>query len=41
MNHVIIIGDLNGRIGTLNDNEELNLIPRKSDDPIVNGVEKR
>lgn len=40
MKHIIIIGDLNGRIGALNDNKHLNIIPRKSNDPTINGQGK-
>ena len=34
--NMIIVGDLNGRIGWLNDNEEMKLKPRLSDDLVVN-----
>ena len=40
MRHIILIGDLNGRIGTMNDNGSLKLIPRKSDDLAINGPGK-
>ena len=40
MKNVVIIGDLNGRMGTLNDNIQLNLVPRKSDDTMINGQGK-
>jgi len=36
MENVMIIGDLNGRIGSLNDNEKAITISRKSDDPVIN-----
>ena len=40
MKDVMIVGDLNGRIGKLNDNRQLNLTPRKSDDLMINGQGK-
>lgn len=40
MKHIFIIGDLNGRIGRLNDNEEFKFRPRDSDDLIINGQGK-
>jgi exonuclease III len=40
MENLILVGDLNGRIGTLNDNINLKLVPRKSDDLTVNGQGK-
>ena len=36
MKNILMIGDLNGRIGAINDNEFSNLPPRASDDKIVN-----
>ena len=36
MKDIIIIGDLNGRIGSLNDNEHFNLTYRKSEDQVIN-----
>lgn len=36
----MIVDDLNGRIGMLNDNKQLNLVPRKSDDSTINGQGK-
>ena len=36
MKHVMIMGDLNGRIGKLCDNKHLKLPPRKSDDANIN-----
>lgn len=38
MTNIVIIGDLNGRIGLINDNEQLKLTPRISDDQIVNSM---
>ena len=40
MEKIIIVGDLNGRIGNLNDNESSNLPPRTSKDSTVNGQGK-
>ena len=40
MENIIIVGDLNGRIGNLNDNESSNLLPRTSKDSTVNGQGK-
>ncbi len=40
MRHIILIGDLNGRIGKMNDNTHLKLKYRKSDDSIINGPGK-
>ena len=36
MKDIFIIGDLNGRTGSLNDNEHLNLTRRKSEDQVIN-----
>ena len=36
MKNILLIGDLNGRIGNLNDNEQLNIVPRSSMDEIIN-----
>ena len=36
MENIVMIGDLNGRIGTLNDNKNATSIIRKSDDPVIN-----
>ena len=40
MKHIIVIGDLNGRIGRLNDNEKFKISPRDSDDLTINSQDK-
>ena len=40
IHNIIMIGDLNGRIGLISDNEKLDIPKRKSEDPIINEMGK-